>query len=105
MSDITADAVAEPQAQQPTRTTNPRAWWILATVLAVEIMDILDATIVNVAIPSIRLDLGSNPAGLQWIVGGYALAFAVGLIIGGRLGDIYGRKQMFILGVVVFTLT
>lgn len=102
MSDIAVDAV---QSTHAARETRSNAWWILATVLTVEIMDILDGTIVNVAIPSIRLDMGASSTALQWIVGGYALTFAVGLIIGGRLGDIYGRKKMFLLGVVVFTLT
>lgn len=88
-------------------TTSPRAshplkWAILALVLAAECMDLLDGTIVNVAAPTIHTDLHAGSAALQWIIGGYALAFAIGLIAGGRLGDIYGRKRLFVTGAVGF---
>src|SRR4051795_142199 len=79
-------------------------WLILALVLAVECMDLLDGTIVNVATPSIRADLHSSLSAVQWIAGGYALTFAVGLVTGGRLGDIYGRRRLFLLGVAGFTV-
>ena len=65
-------------------------------ILAAECMDLLDGTIVNVASPSIRAELGTSLTGLQWIVGGYALTFAVGLVVGGRLGDLYGRRRLFL---------
>ena len=68
-------------------------------------MDLLDGTIVNVAAPTIHDDLHAGSAALQWIIGGYALAFAVGLIAGGRLGDIYGRKRLFVLGAVGFVVS
>ena len=84
------------------RTSHPRKWAILALVLAAECMDLLDGTIVNVAAPTIRTDLHSSTSALQWVIGGYALAFAVGLITGGRLGDIYGRKRLFVLGALGF---
>jgi EmrB/QacA subfamily drug resistance transporter len=83
---------------------HPRRWLILALVLAVECMDLLDGTIVNVAAPSIRADLGSSLSALQWIAGGYALTFAVGLVTGGRLGDIFGRRRLFLAGVAGFTV-
>jgi EmrB/QacA subfamily drug resistance transporter len=67
-------------------------------------MDLLDGTIVNVAAPAIRLDLGSSTTALQWIVGGYALALAVGLVVGARLGDLFGRRRLFVLGTIGFTL-
>ena len=67
-------------------------------------MDLLDATIVNVALPSIQEDLGATGAQLEWVVGSYLLAFAVLMITGGRLGDIFGRQRMFVVGVVGFTL-
>ena len=98
------ETTAAPPAWKSERKTRPRAWWALALILMVSAMDILDGTIVNVAIPSIREDLGTSSAGLQWIVGGYALTFAIGLIAGGRLGDIYGRRRMFQIGVASFTL-
>jgi EmrB/QacA subfamily drug resistance transporter len=72
-------------------------------ILAAECMDLLDATIVNVATPSIRADLHAGPSALQWIVGGYSLAFAVGLVTGGRLGDIFGRRRLFLIGAAGFT--
>src|SRR5919199_1520597 len=81
---------------------HPRRWAILALVLAVECMDLLDGTIVNVAAPAIRADLGTGLSALQWIAGGYALTFAVGLVTGGRLGDILGRRRMFLAGVASF---
>ena len=83
---------------------HPKRWLILFTILAAECMDLLDGTVVNVAAPTINHDLHTSSTGLQWIVGGYALALAVGLIIGGRLGDLFGRRRMFLLGVGGFTL-
>jgi len=87
-----------------TRVSHPRKWAILALVLAAECMDLLDGTIVNVAAPTIHTDLHSSTSALQWVIGGYALAFAVGLITGGRLGDIYGRKRLFVLGAIGFVI-
>jgi len=84
------------------RVGHPQRWKILALVLAAECMDLLDGTIVNVAAPTIHADLHAGAASLEWIIGGYALAFAAGLIAGGRLGDIYGRKRLFILGALGF---
>ncbi|MFF4095059.1 DHA2 family efflux MFS transporter permease subunit [Streptomyces sp. NPDC001834] len=67
-------------------------------------MDLVDVTIVNVAIPSIRQDTGASFSSIQWITAGYSLAFAAGLITGGRLGDIHGRKRLFLIGIGGFTL-
>ncbi|MFD4666025.1 MFS transporter [Streptomyces halstedii] len=67
-------------------------------------MDLVDVTIVNIAIPSITEDTGASFSAIQWITAGYALAFAAGLITGGRLGDIYGRKRLFLLGIAGFTI-
>lgn len=83
----------------------PRRWLAFAVLVAAGFMDLLDTTIVNVAIPSIRNSLNATYAQIQWIVAGYLLALAVGLITGGRLGDIFGRKRVFIVGVVAFGLT
>jgi EmrB/QacA subfamily drug resistance transporter len=82
---------------------HPKRWSILALILAVECMDLLDGTIVNVAAPSIRADLGASLSALQWIAGGYALTFAIGLVTGGRLGDIFGRRRLFLAGLAGFT--
>src|ERR1700735_5936244 len=73
-------------------------WWILAVVLAAECMDLIDSTVVNVAAPQIAHQFHASSTSLQWIVGGYPLAIAVGLITGGRLGDLVGRKKMFVIG-------
>lgn len=68
------------------------------------VMDLLDNTIVNIAIPSIQHNLGASYAAIQWLVAGYSLAFAILLITGGRLGDVIGYKKMFLIGVAGFTL-
>ncbi len=73
-------------------------------MLTAEIMDLLDSTIVNVAGPSLKADLHSTPSQLQWIIGGYSLALGAALVLGGRLGDRFGRRQMFLFGVVTFTI-
>jgi MFS family permease len=80
-----------------------RRWIALAIVLTASFMDLVDVTIVNVAIPSIRQDIGASFTHIQWITAGYTLAFAAGLITGGRLGDIYGRKRIFLIGITGFT--
>ena len=87
----------------PSPTAHPKRWLILAVVLAAECMDLLDGMIVNVAAPAISRDLHASSTGLQWMVGGYALTFAIGLITGARLGDIDGRRRLFLLGVAGFT--
>ena len=79
-------------------------WVVAAVVLAANVMDLLDATIVNVAGPSIRHDLGGGAATLQWLSAGYTVAFAVLLIAGARLGDIFGRRRLFLVGSAGFTL-
>lgn len=83
---------------------HPRRWWILGVVLAAEIMDLLDGTIVNVALPTIHARLHSSDTSLQWIAGGYSLALAIGLITGARLGDRFGRRNMFVIGAAGFTI-
>jgi EmrB/QacA subfamily drug resistance transporter len=83
---------------------HPRRWLILFVILAAECMDLLDGTIVNVAAPTIHHDLGTSSTALQWIIGGYPLAIAVGLITGGRLGDLFGRRRLFVIGAAGFTL-
>jgi EmrB/QacA subfamily drug resistance transporter len=79
-------------------------WLAVVVLLFASFMDLLDTTIVNVALPSIDKDLNATTAQLEWIVSGYVLSFAVLLITGGRLGDIFGRKRLFLIGVTGFTL-
>src|SRR5215469_2102433 len=84
--------------------SHPKRWLILFIVLAAECMDLLDGTVVNVAAPTIHRTLGASSTALEWIVGGYPLALAVGLLIGGRLGDLLGRRNVFLAGVTGFTI-
>ena len=79
-------------------------WLAVVVLLFAAFMDLLDTTIVNVALPAIEKELNATAAQLEWIVSGYVLSFAVLLITGGRLGDIFGRKRMFLIGVTGFTL-
>jgi EmrB/QacA subfamily drug resistance transporter len=101
---ISTAAVAIPEEQEPAPERNPRRWQILAIVLVAELMDLIDGTIVNVAAPAIRRDLGGSQSTLQWFGAAYTLAFAVLLITGGRLGDRLGRRRVFVIGIVGFTL-
>ncbi|MBB4714601.1 EmrB/QacA subfamily drug resistance transporter [Streptomyces luteogriseus] len=84
--------------------TDRRRWFALAIVMTAAFMDLVDVTIVNIAIPSIRQESGASFSQIQWITAGYALAFAAGLITGGRLGDIHGRKRIFLVGIGGFTV-
>ncbi|MBM7503261.1 MFS transporter [Agromyces aurantiacus] len=85
-------------------TTAPRRGLAIGILLFAAFMDLLDVTIVQVALPSIGADLDASEAQLEWIVSGYMLAFAMGLITGGRLGDLYGRRRVFLIGITGFTL-
>jgi EmrB/QacA subfamily drug resistance transporter len=86
-------------------TDQNRKWWTLGAMCFALFMLMLDNTVVNVALPSIERDLGASLSGLEWTVNGYTLAFAVLLATGGRLGDIFGRRLMFLIGVILFTLS
>ncbi|WP_196444593.1 MFS transporter [Planomonospora sp. ID67723] len=91
--------------QEPSAPPAYRWRWVaLLVILAAEVMDLLDAMITNIAAPSIRDDLGGTPATIQWLGAAYTLSMAVGLITGGRLGDIFGRKRMFLIGAAGFTV-
>ncbi|MEV4739933.1 MFS transporter [Streptomyces sp. NPDC049555] len=98
---MTTTATTDPPADA---AADRRRWLALAVVMTASFMDLVDVTIVNIAMPSIRKDIGASFSTLQWITEGYALAFAAGLITGGRLGDIYGRRRVFLLGMSGFTL-
>jgi EmrB/QacA subfamily drug resistance transporter len=93
-----------PETATPVQAADPRRWKALAVVLIASFMILLDISIVNVAIPSVQRDLGATYAEIQWVLAGYQLAYAVVLITGGRLGDIFGRKRLFIIGVAGFTI-
>src|ERR671939_1947161 len=81
-----------------------RRWLALTVVCLGQLMMVLDATIVNVALPSIQSDLGFAPASLTWVVDAYMIAFGSFLLLAGRLGDLVGRKRVFLAGLVLFTL-
>ena len=81
---------------------DPRRWRILGVTLVVGFMSLLDVTIVNVALPSIRAGLDTTAGTVQWIVSGYALAFGLTLVAGGRLGDAYGRRRLMLIGLTAF---
>jgi len=84
--------------------TAQRKWLALALLSAVQFMVVLDIAIVNVALPSIKVDLGFSQENLQWVISAYALFFGGFLLLGGRAGDLMGRKRIFLVGVVLFTL-
>jgi EmrB/QacA subfamily drug resistance transporter len=86
-------------------TDENRKWWTLGAMCFALFMIMLDNTVVNVALPSIQKDLGASISGLEWTINGYTLSFAVLLATGGRLGDIFGRRRMFLAGVVIFALS
>jgi MFS family permease len=77
-------------------------WWTLGSMCFALFMIMLDNTVVNVALPSIQRDLHASLSALEWTMNAYTLTFAVLLVTGGRLGDIFGRRRMFLFGVVVF---
>ena len=88
-----------------TSSTDARKrWWALYVLCAGVLMIVLDTTIVNVALPSIREDLGFNETSLVWVVNAYMLTFGGFLLLGGRLGDLYGHRRLFLIGLALFTL-
>ena len=100
MTALLTPPAAAPVSSRPYRLR----WLVAAVVMAANMMDLLDATIVNVAGPSIHRDLGGGATTIQWLSAGYTLAFAVLLIAGARLGDIFGRRRLFLIGSAGFTL-
>ena len=84
-------------------TPENKKWWTLAAVSVGLFMIMLDNTVVNVALPSIRSSLGMSIEGLEWVVAGYALTFAAFMLVGGKLADFLGRRLIFMVGLAVFT--
>ena len=104
-------AAGEPLGHRPRAATSPphatpaslpapcpRKWWTLAGACAGLFLLMLDSTVVALALPSIRRDVGASAAGLQWVMNGYLLAIAVLVVTAGRLGDMFGRKRLFLAG-------
>jgi MFS family permease len=94
--------IVEDTATADTEPLDPRRWVALAVVLMAAFIVVLDNTVLNVAIPTIRQDFHTTLPSLLWVITGYALTFATLLIIGGRLGDIYGHRRIFIIGAALF---
>ena len=90
---------ATPHADDP---AHARRWWILAVLSLAQLMVVLDGTIVNIALPTAQQDIGFSDESRQWVVTAYALAFGSLLLLGGRLGDLFGRRNTFIVGAVGF---
>lgn len=91
-------------ARRPRRPRSvPPAWLVVALACAGQFLVVLDVSVVNVALPSMRADLGMSESGLQWVVNAYSIAFAGFMLLGGRAGDLYGRKRMFLVGLGLFT--
>jgi MFS family permease len=95
--EISSPPAPPPDAREDT-LPDPRRWLAFAVVLVAGFMDLVDSTIVNVTVPSIQRDLRADYAQLEWVVAAYVLSFAWLLILSGRLGDIYGRKRVFAIG-------
>jgi EmrB/QacA subfamily drug resistance transporter len=102
MSQKTLTESAPSGAVEASHEASAKRWWILAVIALAQLMVVLDATIVNIALPSAQADLGFSDGNRQWIVTAYALAFASLLLLGGRIADLFGRKPAFLIGVVGF---
>jgi len=100
---VSAPDEVESGASPASPPSNHR-WWVLATVGIAQLMVVLDATIVNIALPSAQADLGFTDGDRQWIITAYALAFGSLLLLGGRIGDMFGRKVTFLTGAVGFAV-
>ncbi|MFI8965050.1 MFS transporter [Streptomyces sp. NPDC053493] len=87
----------------PSAPSSGRLWAVVLVACAGQFLVVLDVSVVNVALPSMRTDLGLTASGLQWVVNAYSIAFAGFMLLGGRAGDLFGRKRMFVLGLALFT--
>jgi hypothetical protein len=88
---------------EPPGSGETNRWLVLVIVCLAQFMVVLDATVVNVALPSIQRDLGFSEADLQWVINAYTLVFGGFLLLGGRAGDLFGRRRLFLAGVVIFS--
>jgi EmrB/QacA subfamily drug resistance transporter len=89
----------------PTLEPDPRRWRALGIICLVQVMLLLDVTVVNVALPPIQRDLGLTTTGLAWVVNGYTVTYGGVLMLGGRLGDLLGRRRLFLTGLAIFALS
>jgi EmrB/QacA subfamily drug resistance transporter len=100
---MTAIATA-PEGPPVASRRYPHRWLAAVAMMIALLMDMIDVTIVNVALPTIRRDLGASPTELEWVVSAYMLGFAAALITAGSLGDLFGRKRLFLAGIATFGL-
>jgi EmrB/QacA subfamily drug resistance transporter len=105
MTDTTSSGrQADTEVEESSPDDSRRLAWALVLISVAQLMVVLDGTIVNIALPYIQSDLDIAPENLTWVVTGYALAFGSLLLLGGRLGDLYGRRRIFILGLAIFAV-
>src|SRR6201996_2802172 len=99
-------SIDQRSSSAPTASTVPlrTAWLVLVVVIIADLMDLIDSSVANLAGPSIRADLGGGQVTVQWVLSAYTAAFALGLVTPGRLGDLLGRRRLFLLGMAGFTL-
>lgn len=102
---MTTQTLRDERRAMPSDVTPARAGFVLALIVTCQLMIVLDATVVNVALPPIQEDLGFSATGLSWVVNAYTLAFGGLLLLGGRLGDAFGRRRVFGAGVALFTIS
>src|SRR5215467_11433417 len=88
-----------------TTLENRKRWFALALIVAAQFMVVLDVAIVNVALPSIKTDLGFSQENLQWVITAYSILFGGALLLGGRLADILGRRRLFASGLALFAIS
>ena len=98
----TLDRGAPASGKQSLRGSHAMRWWVLAVLGIAQLMIMLDATVVNIALPHAQQDLGFSDGSRQWVITGYALAFGSLLLLGGRLGDLVGRRTVFVIGLAGF---
>jgi MFS family permease len=101
---IDRGAPAPEQTGSERRGSHALRWWVLAVLGVAQLMVVLDATVVNIALPAAQADLGFSDGDRSWVVTGYALAFGSLLLLGGRLSDLFGRRNTFIIGLVGFAV-
>src|SRR5918911_1966271 len=99
---MSAEIVAQPADIRPADT---KKWLALAVIVAAQFMVVLDVVIVNVALPSIKTDLGFSETSLQWVITAYSILFGGALLLGGRLSDLLGRRRLFVVGLTLFTVS
>ncbi|MBC7303028.1 MAG: MFS transporter [Nocardia sp.] len=100
----TLDTGPKSSADTGRRGSHALRWWVLAVLGIAQLMVVLDATIVNIALPAAQADLGFGDGDRQWVITGYALAFGSLLLLGGRLSDLFGRRNTFIVGLIGFAV-